>query len=443
MNHKLPACLFYVFCLLICISCLQTANERQHILKIYNWGDYIDERVLEEFPAWYKKQTGENIQVIYQIFDINEIMLTKIERGKEDFDLICPSDYIVERMLKKNLLLPIGKDFGQTPDYTVNIAPFIQHELSKIDQPDQKTSTYAVPYMWGTTGLLYNKQLVPQEDAESWSCLWNPRYKGKILMKDSYRDAYGSVIIYANREKLAKGEITVDSLMNDYSQSAIDTAEKYLKALKPMLAGWEADFGKEMMTKGKLSLNLTWSGDAQWAIEEAQKMNVDLGYSIPIEGSTIWYDCWAIPKYAKNTKAARYFINYLCQPGIAIRNMEAIGYVSAVASPEILEYAQDSTQEEFSDASYFFREIGKQIKVNPTMYPDRKIIEKCAMERDFGEETEKVLDMWTSVKGDNLNPWIISIIFLSIGFLLFLGIYNKYNQHHRQHNIRILKSRRK
>lgn len=423
-------------------SCGEGKKARESILKIYNWGDYIDEEVLRDFPRWYKEQTGEEVKIIYQVFDINEIMLTKIARGKEDFDLVCPSDYIIERMMNMNLLQPIDRNFGKTPDYTRNIAPYIEQELNKLGKPGQTTTDYAVPYMWGTTGILYNTAYVPQEDVESWACLWNPRYKGKILMKDSYRDAYGVAMLYAYRDKLAKGEITVDSLINDYSTSAIDTAAVYLKRMKPLLAGWEADFGKEMMTKSKVWLNMTWSGDAQWAIEEAKKIGIGLDYAVPEEGSTIWYDGWAIPKYARNPKAASYFINYLCRPDIAIRNMETIGYVSAVASPEIMEYAQDSTLKAYSDASYFFGEAGKKIKVNHTMYPDIKIVERCAMQRDFGTHTEEVLDMWSSVKGDNLNPMILIVIFLTILLLLFFGIYNKYRKYRNHKAIRLLKSRR-
>lgn len=423
-------------------SCHSGKDTRESILKIYNWGDYIDEEVLKDFPRWYKEQTGEEVKIIYQVFDINEIMLTKIARGKEDFDLVCPSDYIIERMMNMDLLQPIGRDFGKTPDYIQNIAPYINHELNKLSKPGQTTTDYAVPYMWGTTGILYNTTYVPQEDVASWECLWNPRYKGKMLMKDSYRDAYGVAMLYAYRDKLGKGQISVDSIINDYSTSAIDTAEIYLKRMKPLLAGWEADFGKEMMTKSKVWINMTWSGDAQWAIEEAEKIGTELNYSIPEEGSMIWYDGWAIPKYARNPKAASYFINYLCRPDIAIRNMNTIGYVSAVASPEIMEQAQDSTLEEYSDVSYFFGEAGKKIKVNHTMYPDIKIVERCAMQRDFGAHTEEVLDMWSSVKGDNLNPMILIVIFLTILLLLFFGIYSKYKKYRNHKAIRLLKSRR-
>ena len=329
--------IFLLLCLVLAaVSCKDSGEERSHVLKVYNWADYIDEDVLAEFPAWYKQQTGEDIRLIYQVFDINEIMLTKIERGHEDFDVVCPSEYIIERMLKKDLLLPIDRNFGKTPDYLPNISPYIRRELNKTSQPERTTTDYAVPYMWGTAGILYNRNFITPDEAGSWHCLWNPRNKGKILMKDSYRDAYGTAIIYAHARQLADSTVTVEQLMNDNSPEAIALAEKYLKAMKPNIAGWEADFGKEMMTKNKTWLNLTWSGDAVWAIEEARAVGVDLAYEVPREGSNIWYDGWVIPKYAGNPKAAAYFINYLCRPDIALRNMDAIGYVSAVATPEII-----------------------------------------------------------------------------------------------------------
>lgn len=437
-------CPFFCFlsvCLMLAGGCQKNDSARMSTLKIYNWADYIDEQVLEEFPQWYKEQTGEHVEIIYQLFDINEIMLTKIVRGKEDFDLICPSDYIIERMLKNNLLQPIPRNFGHTPDYIQNVSPYIEAELNKLSYDGRKATDYAVPYMWGTAGLLYNKAFVPEEDVTSWACLWNPKYKGKILMKDSYRDAYGTAMIYANRERLAAGEVTVGQLMNDYSPEAIDTVAVWLKRMKPFLAGWEADFGKEMMTKSKAYINMTWSGDAVWAQEEAAAVGVDLGYSVPVEGSNIWYDAWAIPVYARNIKAASYFINYLCQPGIAIRNMEAIGYVSAVATPETMEFAQYSTQFEKADVSYFFGEAGKHLATNPAQYPDIRVIERCTMIRDAGDHTEAVLDMWSEVKGDNLHPWVLTVIFVTFLFLLALGIYRKYQRYRHHKTIRLRKSR--
>ena len=121
--------------LLSLTGCYNTGEPRENVLKIYNWADYIDEDVLAEFPEWYKEQTGEDIRIVYQTFDINEIMLTKIERGHEDFDVVCPSEYIIERMLKKNLLLPIDTVFGKTPNYLHNESPYIREQLDKLSQP--------------------------------------------------------------------------------------------------------------------------------------------------------------------------------------------------------------------------------------------------------------------------------------------------------------------
>ena len=211
--------------------------------------------------------------------------------------------------------------------------------------------------------------------------------------------------------------------------------------LKPNISGWEADFGKEMMTKNKTWLNLTWSGDAVWAIEEARAVGVDLAYEVPREGSNIWYDGWVIPKYAGNPKAAAYFINYLCRPDIALRNMDAIGYVSAVATPEIMEAKRDTAIAMRSDLSYFFGEgVGADsLQINPVQYPDRKVVERCAMIRDFGNRTELVLEMWSRVKGDNLNTGIVLLIFSVFGVLfvwLVYGKIRKYRQKQRRHRRR-------
>ncbi len=424
--------IFILSLLFVCAGCYNTGEPREQVLKIYNWADYIGDGVLEDFQAYYKEQTGEDIRIIYQTFDINEVMLTKIEKGHEDFDVVCPSEYIIERMLKKHLLQPIDTVFAHSPDYMKNISPFIIAQINKLSQPGEKASHYAVCYMWGTAGILYNRAMVPDSDAESWSCLWDKKYAGKILMKDSYRDAYGTALLYAHAKDLAEGKITVEQLMNDYSPEAMAVVEKYLKALKPNIAGWEADFGKEMMTKNKASLNFTWSGDARWAIEEAEAVGVELDYTVPKEGSNIWYDGWVIPKYAKNPKAASYFINFLCRPDIALRNMEASGYVSAVAAPEIMEAMIDTTLNYYSDLSYFFGPGADSIQIDKIQYPDRSVVERCAMIRDFGDKTADVLEIWSSVKGDNLGIGITILIFVVVGVMSGWMIYRKIERYKRK-----------
>ena len=411
-------------------------ESRKSILKVYNWADYIDEELLGEFEEWYKEQTGEEVTVIYQLFDINEIMLAKIERGKEDFDVVCPSEYIIERMLENDLLLPIDKNFGSTPNYIDNISPYIKDVFSRIDGNGKNANDYAVGYMWGTTGFLYNTKYVSREEVSSWSALWNPKFNKKLLVKDAFRDVYSPLLTYANHDKIVSGEVKMDDLMHDSSDESIAVVEALLKKAKPYIAGWEADFGKEIMTKEKAWLNLSWSGDAVWAIEEASDVGVELDYVVPDEGSIVWFDGWVIPKYAKNTKAASYFINFMCMPENAIRNMDASGYVSVIASDEVKEYmseaAVESGYEELQDLSYFFGEGADSVVINPALYPDRSVIERCAMMHDSGSRTEALLAMWSRVKGDNLNNWMVIVILLSFAVLLVVGIMRKLKQRRRK-----------
>ena len=419
-----------------------TAADREHTLKVYNWADYIDEDVLTEFQEWYKEQTGEEVEVIYQLFDINEIMLAKIERGKEDFDVVCPSEYIIERMLRNDLLLPIDKDFGTTPNYIdSNISPYIIDRFNMIDGSGKNANDYAVGYMWGTTGLLYNTKYVTAEQAASWSVLHNEQFRKKIFIKDAFRDVYGPILVYLRRDAIDRGEVTMDEVMYDASDESIALVEGFLKQAKQLVAGWEADFGKEMMTKEKAYINLTWSGDAVWAIEEAADVGVTLDYYVPDEGSNVWFDGWVIPKYAKNIKAARYFINFMCRSDIALRNMDAIGYVSAVATPEVLEAKIDDSLENSVDVSYFFGQGAESVKIDAVQYPDRKVIERCAMMHDSGERTEQMLEMWARVKGEVVKPWVLIVIGITLLMMLILGIRRKIIKHRR--HARRLHRRRK
>ena len=410
---------------LLCLASTAWAADRAHTLKIYNWADYIDESVLDDFKVWYKEQTGEEVEIIYQLFDINEIMLAKIERGKEDFDVVCPSEYIIERMLRNDMLIPIDKDFGQTPNYLQHISPYIIDCFNKIDGSGKNANDYAVGYMWGTTGLLYNTRYVTLDEASTWAALQNHKFEKKIFIKDAFRDVYGTILIYLRQKELTEGSTTLEKLMYDSSDESIADVEAFLKGAKHLVAGWEADFGKEMMTKEKAYINLTWSGDAVWAIEEAAEVDVPLDYIVPKEGSNVWFDGWVIPKYAKNVKAARYFINFMCRPDIAIRNMDEIGYVSVIASPEVLEAQSDEELTETVDASYFFGEEAKQAKLNRVQYPDRSVIERCAMMHDSGDRTPKMLEMWARVKGDSVPLWIWVVIIVSFSTLAFMYIRRK------------------
>lgn len=412
------------------------AEDRSNVLKVYNWSDYIAEGVLDDFKSWYKEQTGESIDVIYMTFDVNEAMLSKIEKGHEDYDVVCPSDYIIERMLDKGLLLPLDfKSLGSTPNYIeANRSPFIEQMFRSIN-PSIDANQYSVAYMWGTTGIIYNPKFVTREEASTWDVIRNPKFAGKILIKDAPRDVYAPVLIYLKQNELKSGKVTLQDLMRDSSDESLQMVQDYLMQCKPGVNGWEADLGKEQMTKNRAYVSLNWSGDAVWAIEEAAAVKVELDYVVPEEGSTVWFDGWVIPKYAKNIKAATYFINFMCRPDIAIRNMEETGYVASNGSREVLESQIDESFEPI-DLSYFFGPDASAVRVNPILYPDLSVIERCALEHDWGDDTEKLLKMWQNVKGSKANMFTYVIIAVVIAAFVVYFVTSSNAKKRRRRNRR-------
>ena len=404
----------FLFAAALSALLLSCSSNRDQVLKVYNWSDYIDETALTDFESWYKEQTGEDIKIVYQTFDINETMLSKIEKGHEDYDVVCPSDYIIERMLNEGLLLPL--DFESIPDeinyIDANTSPYIREVFREIN-PDIDANQYAVAYMWGTTGIIYNTKEVPAEEANTWNIIRDPKYAGRILIKDAARDVFSPVLIYLKQDDLKAGKVTLQDLMRDSSDESLAAVEDFLKQVKDGVLGWEADFGKDQMTKGRGVISLNWSGDAVWAIEEAAEVGVSLDYIVPEEGSNVWFDGWVIPKYAKNVKAATYFIDYMCRPDIAIRNMDGTGYVSANGAMEVLESQIDEELEPI-DLSYFFGPEAAAVRVNPVLYPDKSVIDRCALEHDWGKDTDKLLAMWSRVKGDNASGLTYVIIVLAV-----------------------------
>jgi spermidine/putrescine transport system substrate-binding protein len=342
-------------------------------------------------------------------------------------------------MLANDLLLPLERDFGETPDYLGNVAPYIAEKLSEIEGHGKDANDYCVGYMWGTVGLIYNPKYISDEEVKDWSVLKNPAYKGKVLMKDAFRDVYTSLLIALNKEALDSGEKDLKTLPFDTSAESIKMVEDYLNSFKESVCGWEADFGKEQMTKELAWINLSWSGDAQWAIDEAADIGMELRYAVPETGSSIWFDGWVIPKYAKNVKAARYFINFMCKSENALRNMDMTGYVSVIGGDEVLENMSDPEEYEPIDVSYFFGPQADSVCINPVLYPDNAIVERCGMMHDAG--TEDLLKMWSRVKGDSASAWTYILICLVFAALIFAVIYKYTKKRHRRQ--RYAKKRKK
>ena len=263
---------------------------------VYNWGEYIDPEIIDLF----EEETG--IDVIYEEFETNEIMYPKIQSGAIAYDVVCPSDYMIQRMIENDLLSEIN--FDNIP----NLKNIGKQYLERSRQFDPENK-YSVPYCWGTVGILYNKMMV-DEPVDSWSILWDPKYKDNILMQDSVRDAFGVTLKYLGYS------------LNSIDLDELTEAKNLLIEQKPLVQAYVIDQVRDKMIGNEAALGVIYSGEAIYT----QKENPNLEYVIPKEGSNIWIDSWVIPKNAEHKENAEKFINFLCRPDIALMNFEYITY---------------------------------------------------------------------------------------------------------------------
>lgn len=345
-------------------------------LVIYNWEDYIDVALLDEFEAYYREATGRNLSITYSTFDTNETMLTQVMRGETAVDVVCPSEYAIERLMRADLLADqtelVAEFSEQYPDAFSNLGNVNKTVLEKIGETFGEMEIggevrdmrdYMVPYMWGTLGLLYNTRVISEEELEKygWGMLWNesnnPELENMILMKDSVRDSYAAVVFYMEEYGLLPDgvsetygkpftELSANELINCTDKALLDAAEKLLTEQRERISGYEVDFGKDDMINEIVYLDLAWSGDALWAVEESEydeeTDTYQLGYYVP-EKSNIWYDGWAILKNSDSKLAAMMFIDYMCRPDSGARNIGYIGYTSAV-DQEVIKYDYGAAQ---------------------------------------------------------------------------------------------------
>ena len=263
---------------------------------VYNWGEYIDPEVLTMF----EEETG--IDVIYEEFETNEILYPKVSSGAIAYDVVCPSDYMIQRMIENGLLSEIN--FDNIP----NIKNIGQQYMDQSRQFDPENK-YSVPYCWGTVGILYNKTMV-DEPIDSWSVLWDLKYKDNILMQDSVRDAFGVALKYLGYS------------LNSTDLDELTEAKNLLIDQKPLVQAYVIDQVRDKMIGNEAAIGVIYSGEAIYT----QKENPNLEYVIPKEGSNIWIDSWVIPKNAEHKENAEKFINFLCRPDIALKNFEYITY---------------------------------------------------------------------------------------------------------------------
>ena len=325
----------------------------QEVVNVFNWEDYIDESVLELF----EQETG--IHVNYMCFTQNEDMIVQVEANPGAFDLVFPSEYMVERLMNKGLLAEINYD---------NI-PNFQYIADNLKNPSyDANNAHSVPYMWGTLGILYNTELV-DDPVESWGILFEEQYQEKyrnsVFMMDSLRDGLGLALRYLGYS------------MNSNNFAELNAAKDLLIAQKQsgVVKAYQMDEIKDKMVAGEGALAVMYSGDAQYSID----LNDKLAYAVPREGSNIWVDCMVIPQSAKNKENAEKLIDFLCRPDIAQMNCEYIWYSSPnTAAIELM---------------------GEEYTENSVMNPAEETVANCEYYHDLDASAQVIWNaLWQEVK---------------------------------------------
>ncbi len=339
--------------LLLSAGCGNSAEGKNGEVIVYNWGEYLDPETIRLF----EDETG--IKVIYDEFETNEVMFPKVEAGATEYDVICPSDYMIQKLLENDLLAEL--DFDNIPNAKANIGKQYWEQSTEFD-PENK---YSVPYCWGTVGILYNKTMV-EEPVDSWSILWDEKYKDNILMQDSVRDAF-----------------MVGLKLNGYSMNSTDageleTAKNALIQQKPLVQAYVVDQVRDKMIGNEAAIGVIYSGEAIYT----QRENPDLEYVIPKEGTNVWIDSWVIAKNAPNKENGEKFIDFMCRPDIALMNFEYITY----STPN------DAARELIED---------DDIRNSSIAFPDLTQYQNLETFRYLGEEADQIYnELWKEIKSE-------------------------------------------
>ncbi len=339
-----------IFCV---VGYFALKDDKNYIgdLYVYNWGEYIDPEVIELF----EEETGYKVH--YEEFETNEEMYAIIAKGARTYDVICPSDYMVEKMIQNDLLSEVN--FSNIPNIS-NIGSQYMNSAQGFD-PGNK---YCVPYTWGTVGIMYNKTMV-DEEVNSWSILFDKKYEGQILMQASVRDAYCVALSYLG--------YSINTLNEDELKEATDL----LVSQKPIVQAYVVDQVRDKMIKDAAALGVIYSGEAIYM----QRENPNLEYVVPNEGSNVWIDGWVIPKDCQNKEAAEAWINFMCDPEIALMNFDYITYSTPnTAARELIE--------------------DEDIRNSQIAFPEEAVLSRCEVYNYLGKEGDELYDYyWTMVGG--------------------------------------------
>jgi spermidine/putrescine-binding protein len=326
---------------------------------VYNWGEYIDESVIKQF----EEETG--IKVVYDLFETNEEMYPVIQAGAVKYDVVCPSDYMIQKMRENNLLAEINLD--NVPNLKEVDPKYL--EMSKSFDPENK---YSVPYSWGTVGILYNTKMVDAKDVPTkWSDLWNEKFKDSILMQDSVRDSF---------------MVALKSLgysMNTTNEAEIKEAKELLIKQKPLVQAYVIDQVRDKMIGGEAAIGVIYSGEMLYIQNEVKNLNLDysLEYVIPEEGTNLWLDSWVIPANAPNKENAEKWINFLCRPDIAKKNFEYITYPTPNKGA--------------------FDLLDPELKNNKTLFPETDVLKNSEVYKYLGDEVDSLYnEAWKEIKSN-------------------------------------------
>ncbi len=329
-------------------------TRKDNQLFVFNAGEYCDPEVIEMF----QEETG--IEVIYDEFETNEIMYAKLAADPSAYDVICPSDYMIAKLIRQDMLEPINID--EMPNAKENIGEQYYRAAELFDPGNQ----YAVPYFWGTVGILYNKTMV-DDPVTSWDILWNEKYKGEILMQDSIRDAF--------MVPLARRGFSINT--TDPEEIAIATQDLIDQA--PLVQAYVVDQVKDKMIGNEAALSVCYSGETLFA----QWENPDLEYVIPEEGSEMWIDAWVVTKGARNMENALKWIDFLARPEISLMNFDFITYsIPNIPGRELIE--------------------DEEVRNSEVAFPPEEDLARCQTFIDLGEEADKLYtEAWKKVKSAN------------------------------------------
>ena len=421
MKHRISLIIFillFAFVLIFLASCGQSSSDDEvkegevRVLNVYNWGEYISDGSLgsydtnAEFEAWYNRTHKDKVKVIYTTYATNEDMYAKISSGAGTYDVIFPSDYMLQKMAKEGLLLPfdVAKDI---PNYE-----YIEDAYKGLlYDPDQR---FSVPYTYGMTGIIYNTTMIDEEDAakESWGLLWNEKYKGKILQFNNPRDAFGSAMYYLN--------LDVNTTDPAVWQMALDK----LLEQKPYVQSYVSDEIFNKMISGSASAAPYYAGDYITMADQ----NENLGFYYPKEGTNFFVDAMCIPKSAKYPDLAKEYINFMLSEEAAVANALYIGY----ASPNRLVKESEEYLDEMGEEAYdiLYRLTGENANVNYSYDP---------VYYSFDDETQELVNtLWENLKTESaIEPWVHVVSGVIVASLLVFCTYLVYIRKKRSRHYRL------